>query len=104
MRKLTIKRKWSIVECASKISLLVEIHEGEGNGKTNDGVGCKELPFKNGKSITLDITNDATQICVLSSTMRVVYTIPAGDSDVNLIAYPKYDPSQGNPFVIEEVK
>lgn len=36
--------------------------------------------------------------------MEVDYTIPAGAENVTLLAKPKYNPMQGNPFIITEIK
>ncbi|MDE5755892.1 MAG: hypothetical protein K2I23_02250 [Clostridia bacterium] len=103
MRKLTVKRKWSIIECASKISLFVQCSKDDAVCKHGEDY-FQQFDFKNGKSIQVEIWNEETKVLVVSSTMEASYTIPAGENDINLIAAPKYAPMQGNPFIITEVK
>ena len=104
MRKLTIKRKWSIIECASKIYLFVQCSEEEGKHKFGD-VNFKEVDLlKNGKTLTVDIWDEETAVLVMSSTMQATFVVPAGTEDVSLLAVPKYNPMQGNPFIISEIK
>lgn len=102
MRKLTLKRKWSITECASKIVYFVQCAEAEADSEV-DGVKCKEIGrIKNGKSIEVEITNEQTEIFLASSTMCARFTVEAGEEDVSLLAKPTYNPAQGNPFVISK--
>ncbi|MDE6275056.1 MAG: hypothetical protein K2M75_00810 [Clostridia bacterium] len=103
MRKLTIKRKWSIIECGSKIHLYVQCSKDDAVCKHGEDY-FKHFDFKNGKSVEVEIWNEETKVLVVSSTMEVSYAIPAGENDANLIASPKYSPLQGNPFIIQEVK
>ncbi|MDE7348644.1 MAG: hypothetical protein K2N53_03180 [Clostridia bacterium] len=103
MRKLTIKRKWSLIECGSRIYLYVQCSKDDANCKNGEEY-YKQFDFKNGKSVTVDIWNEETQVLVVSSTMQAEYTVAAGENDVNLIASPKYAPFEGNPFTIAEVK
>lgn len=102
MRKLTVKRKWSIIECASKINLYVQCPEEYATHHI-DGKNFKEYRLKNGKTVEVDIFDEETLIYIDSSTMSVSYTIAAGTENVNLIAKPKYSPAQGNPFTIEKI-
>lgn len=103
MRKLTVNRKRSIIECGSKISLLVQCAEEEANCQGGDKF-FKQFPLKNGKSVTVDIWNEETLVLVVSSTMQADYTVSAGENDVTLMTSPKYSPFEGNPFTIQEVK
>ncbi|MDE6758664.1 MAG: hypothetical protein K2J89_05240 [Clostridia bacterium] len=104
MRKLSIKRKWSIIECASKIYLYVQCPEEEKTYKI-DGIACKQIGlFKNGKTVELDIWEEETEVFVVSSTMQASFTVPAGTDNVSLLAVPSYNPMQGNPFKISELK
>ncbi len=103
MRKLSIKRKWSIIECGSKIQLFVECAQEESNVSI-DGKFFKEFKFANGKTVETQIANDSVTVIVTSSTMEARYTIPEGENDAALLAAPKYAPMQGNPFIISEIK
>ena len=67
MRKLSIKRKWSIIECGSKIQLFVECAQEESN-VTIDGKFFKEFKFANGKTVETQIANDSVTVIVTSST------------------------------------
>ena len=104
MRKVKLKRKFSIVECASRINLAVQCADEEADFNMRENLPCKYLgKLKNGKTVEFEIGNEETKIFVESSTMFAEYTIPAGSEDVSLIAYPKYNLMQGNPFTIEEI-
>lgn len=104
MRKLTITRKRKFIECATKIDISVQCPSALADCKGSDDKYYKNAGIlKNGKSLTLDITEEETKIYITSSTMQVAYTIPAGTEDVNLITYAIYDISKGNPFVIEKL-
>ena len=104
MRKLTIKRKRSFIECASKIYLYVQCAEEERTHKFDD-IAYKEVGlFKNGSTVTLNIGDEETAVMVMSSTMQSMAIVPAGTDDVSLLAAPKYNPMQGNPFIISIVK
>lgn len=78
-------------------SPLADIKGDDGKYYKNAGI------LKNGKSFSLDITEEETKIYISSSTMQVAYTIPAGTEDVNLITYAIYNVSKGNPFIIEKL-
>lgn len=103
MRKLTVKRKWSIIECGSKIFLYVQCPK---NISTHnfDGNYFMEIRLKNGKTVTADILDEPTIIMIRSSTSCTPYTVPAGTEDVELLAVPHYDFSAGNPFTFEKMK
>ncbi|MDE6362365.1 MAG: hypothetical protein K2L53_05245 [Clostridia bacterium] len=103
MRKLTIKRKWSLIECGSRIYLYVQCSKDDANCKNGEEY-YKQFDFKNGKTVTVDIWNEETQVLVVSSTMQAEYTVAAGENDANLIASPRYSMFEGNPFTIAEVK
>ncbi len=103
MRKLTVKRKWSIIECASKINLYVQC--GARNSMQElEGDQFTQFRLKNGKSISLDIPDEPTLVMIASSTMSVPYTVPEGSTDVTLLAKPHYNPAHGNPFTIEPIE
>lgn len=99
MRKLNVNRKWSIIECGSRITLYVECPAEEATNKI-DGKPFKAYPLKNGKTVSVEIGDEPTLVIVDSSTMSVSYTVPAGTDEVNLTAAPRYNPAQGNPFTI----
>lgn len=104
MRKLTITRKRKFIECATKIDISVQCPSALADCKGSDDKYYKNAGIlKNGKSTSLEITEEETKIYITSSTMQVAYTIPAGTEDVNLLTYAIYDVSKGNPFVIEKL-
>ncbi len=103
MRKLTVKRKWSIIECASKIYLYVQCAARNATHEF-DGKHFTQYRLKNGKEVSLDILDDPTIIMIESSTMSVSYTVPEGSTDITLLAKPHYNPACGNPFTIEPIE
>lgn len=102
MRKLVVLRKWSIIESGARIILSVSCDEEKANTKI-DGKPFMAMPLKNGKSVELEITDEETVVYISSSTMEVDYTIPAGTENVTLQTKAKYNPMQGNPFVITKI-
>ena len=52
MRKLIVQRKWSIIECGSRIMLSVSCGEDIANSKIDDKPFIT-MPIKNGKSIEI---------------------------------------------------
>ncbi len=103
MRKLTVKRKWSMIECASRIYLYVQCAERNAT-HSFDGKHFMQYRLKNGKAVELDILDDPTIIIIESSTMSVTYTVPEGSTDITLLAKPHYAPFSGNPFTIEPIE
>lgn len=101
MRKLYVKRKWSIIECASRIYLYVQCPAEYATHKFGDK-SFAEYALKNGKTVAVDILDEQTEVIIESSTMQATYTVPAGSGDVSLIASPKFSPANGNPFTIKE--
>lgn len=103
MRKLTLTRKWSIIECASKIYFSYECEKEKANTEV-DGKPYFCGLIKNGKSIEVEISDEANKIYLTSSTMEAEFVVPAGTTDVKLLAVPHYNVAQGNPFTISEIK
>lgn len=103
MRKLTFKRKWSIIESGSRIILSIECEEERANSKIDDKP-FMSVPIKNGKTLEFEISDNQTMVYLSSSTMDAEFVIPAGLSDITLVAKPKYNPMEGNPFIITEEK
>ena len=101
MRKLTVKRKWSLVECASRIRLYIQCPADIASCTIGDKF-YREYPLKNGKSVTADILDEPTGILIESSTMQTFYTVPEGNVDLTLIAKPHYNLAQGNPFTFSD--
>ncbi len=102
MRKLTLKRKWSIIESGSRIFYYVQCADADATVEVK-GVKCRELgKIKNGKAVETEISDEQTTVFLVSSTMCADFTVPAGESDVSLVAKPKYSPANGNPFVITQ--
>lgn len=103
MRNLTVKRKWSIVECGSKIRLFVQCPKEQATCTIEEKYFI-EYRLKNGKTVVAPMLEDETAVFVESSTMSVSFTVPAGTNDVSLLAKPSYNPAQGNPFTLTEIK
>ncbi|MCH5154982.1 MAG: hypothetical protein J1F69_00090 [Clostridiales bacterium] len=101
MRKLTVKRKWSIVECFPKIYLYVQCERKHSTHNVNGNYFIR-IRIKNGKTVTADITDEPTIIMIGSNTAYTPYTVPAGTDDVNLLTKPHYSPAKGNPFTFEK--
>lgn len=102
MRKLTVKRKWSIVECASRIFLYVQCPKKISTHNVG-GNYFIQIRVKNGKTVTADILDEPTIVMIGSSTAYTTYTIPEGTEDVSLMVRPHYNPKEGNPFTFEEM-
>lgn len=100
MRKLIVKRKFSIVECASKINLYVQCAKRNSTDVIDD-VYYKAIRIKNGKTVEVDILDEPTMLIIGSSTALTPYTVPEGSDDVRLMVRPHYSPAQGNPFTFE---
>lgn len=100
MRKLIVKRKWSIVECASKVHLYVQCPK-RNSTDIIDGVYYRAIRMKNGKTVETDILDEPTMLIIGSSTAGTPYTVPAGTEDVKLMVRPHYDPAHGSPFTFE---
>lgn len=101
MRKLIVKRKWSIIECASKVYLYVQCAKRNSTHTIND-VYYKAIRIKNGKTVEADILDEQpTMLIIGSSTANTPYTVPAGTDDVKLMVRPHYSPVDGNPFTFE---
>lgn len=103
MRKLTFTRKKAFVECGSRIMLAVECAEDKANVEI-DGKPAFEMIIKNGETVEFEISEEQTMVYLSSSTMDTEFGIPAGTENVKLIAKPKFNPTQGNPFTITEEK
>ena len=102
MRKLSVKRKWSLCECASRIYLYIQCPE-EYATHNIDGKDFIQYRLKNGKTVIADILDEQTAVYIESSTMSVSYTVEEGSEDVTLLAKPSYNPMKGNPFTIEKI-
>jgi hypothetical protein len=104
MRKLTMKRKKSIVASIMKVYLYVEV-KGEGEIELNHKP-CKKLAtIKNGKEAVVDIPEDAVSIFIVfdkhfPNRFKDEYQLEAGQDDVKLYTKPKLNPLKGNPFKI----
>lgn len=102
MRKLTIKRKWSMVECGSRIYLYVQCAKANSTDIIGDTYYNK-MRIKNGKTVELEILDVPTKLIVASSTAQTEYTVPEGSDDVKLMVRPHYCLSEGNPFTFEKL-
>lgn len=100
MRKLIVKRKWSIVECFSRVNLYVQCPKRNSTHNI-DGVYYRAIRIKNGKTVETDILDEPTMLIIGSSTAGTPYTVSAGTNDVKLMVRPHYNPAQGNPFTFE---
>lgn len=104
-RKVTLKRKKSIV--ASIMKVYVYVQSVEANDLELDGINLKliDSPLKNGKSISFDVSQDDCYIYVVfdkhfPKKFNTKYLLEAGKEDVELFTKPKLDPFRGNPFII----
>lgn len=100
MRKLIVKRKFSIVECASRIYLYVQCAK-RNSTHTIDGVYYRQIRIRNGKTVETDILDEPTMLIIGSSTANTPYTVPEGSDDVKLMVRPHYNLAEGNPFTFE---
>lgn len=104
MRRLTMKRKKSIVASIMKIYLYLEV-EGDGDIKLNNIPCVKLATIKNGKEATLEIPENALSVFVVFDRLfpnkfKAQYRLDAGSEDVELFTKPKLNPFKGNPFYI----
>jgi hypothetical protein len=107
MRKLRMTRKKTFVASIMKSYLYVEV---EGKGELNiKGTECSRVAtFKNGESVTVDITNNETTIIVVfdknfPNKYHTKYKLSAGEEDVQLYTKARFNPLKGNPFTISEM-
>lgn len=101
MRKLFVKRKWSIVECVTRVFFYVEC----GKKKSAQQIGDRyyeKYRLRNGKTLEIEIPNDERYVRVMTNTTQSYYIIAAGENDVYLTVKPEYCPAKKNPFVIYE--
>lgn len=104
MRTLTIHRKKKIVASIMKVYIYVD--EKNAQGLQIDKSVVKGLPtLKNGASTSFEIPNEEVTLYVIfdrnfPQKFHSGIVIGPGESDVELDTYPKYNPLQGNPFII----
>ena len=107
MRKLTIKRRKSIVACAVKD--LVYIEDYQSSDITIQGVPCRKIgEIKNGEEKTFEISEEKQKIFIvfellLKDTFHTSIAIEAGQENVSLSGKHYYNVS-GNPFRFDGVQ
>ena len=107
MRKLTIKRRKSIVASLMKVKIYIE--DNKDYGRIIFGYPCKEVGrVKNNSELVIEIDNNEHRIFA-DVTLQVtdVYAdmiiIPAGEEDVIISGKNVYSPFKGNPFVFDKI-
>lgn len=103
MRKLSVKRKFSIVECATKLYLYVQCPKRESTHKI-DGINYVRYRLRNGKTVEVDIPDEPVAIRIETSITGVSMIIPEGTEDIALQAKPRYAPKEGNPFEVKVIE
>lgn len=107
MRKLTVNRKRSFVACFCGVYIYVQC-AAEKSDITLDGIPCKNMGrLKNGKSITVNVPENAFKAFVAYSKTQPqnyhsAFAVPEGNNDVTLYTRPYYDPAMGNPFTLSD--
>lgn len=108
MRKLTVIRKKSIINCLGRIFLYVSCTKEESEIYF-DGIPYKQIGImKNGEMQEFEI-DDEEKIFFLSfsKTMpeeyNATYKIEKGTEDITLLASPHYNPFKGNPFTVDKL-
>lgn len=101
MRTLTVKRKFGIVECATRVFLYVQCPKSKTSEKIN-GITCRKVGrLKNGKSLTVGIPDGEQIVFFKTAYWCTPYKIYAAQGDVRLRLTPHYNPADGNRFTID---
>lgn len=107
MRKLTIKRRKSIVASLMKVKIYI-VDENDCQ-RVIWGYPCKEVGrLKNNSELVVEINNNQHRIFA-DVTLQVadVYAdmiiIPAGEEDVIISGKNVYSPFKGNPFIFDKL-
>ncbi|MDD2371640.1 MAG: hypothetical protein PHQ32_06545 [Firmicutes bacterium] len=109
MRKLTINRKKSFVASLVRIFTYIETKEIK---STENILEINNIKYKkvgtisNGKSSTIDIPKESTNIMIAYSNnfpkfYNVRHTFSEGNENVVINTRQKFSPFKGNPFIIE---
>ncbi|MBD5132378.1 MAG: hypothetical protein HDT28_07330 [Clostridiales bacterium] len=102
MRKLTVKRKWSFVECVTRPDLYVQcFKKSKASLRADDMLFENVGKLKNGKEITVDIPDEEIVVLLAVGKMQAALRVPSGENDVALLVKAHYTPAKGNPFSIE---
>ncbi len=107
MRKLTIKRRKSIV--ASLMKVKIYIVDPQNCDRVIWGYPCREVGrVKNNAELVMEIDGNEHRIfadVALQLTDAYVDTVivPAGEEDVVISGKNKYSPFKGNPFVFDKL-
>jgi hypothetical protein len=102
MRKLTLKRKKTLISSMVKIRIFIEHSAGEFE---LDKIKCTEIgSLKNGETGQYEIPTGDVNLLVLYSKIfpnknYTPYKIPAGSDDLELFTYP-WKIYARNPFVV----
>ncbi len=105
MRTLTVRRKKSLIGCASTVYLYLSCGEAEATSRIS-GIPCHPVgKLKNGETLSLEITENPQFFFVAySRTMPesyfASYPIPEGTQNVRLYTRPRCNPFAGNPFSV----
>lgn len=100
MRKLTIKRRKSIVASLMKVKIYIE--DNKDYGRMIFGYPCKEVgSLKNNSELVIEIDNNEHRI--FADVYVDMIIIPAGEEDVIISGKNVYSPFKGNPFVFDKM-
>lgn len=103
MRKLTVKRKFSIVECATRTKLYVQTDK-RANTVVFDGLHFFEYRLKNGKTVELDIPSEKTVVVLVKTSIQTLrFEAREGEGDIGLIVRAHYYPAKQNPFTLDPI-
>ena len=107
MRKLTLKRKKSLVASIMKVKVYIE--DENCNEIQIGGVPCRKLgTLKNGEEKTFEISEESAKLFVIVDKVSKnfcndFYQLPAGNEDISLSGKNVFNPFAGNPFYFDGV-
>ena len=102
MRKLTIKRRKSIV--ASLMKVKVYIVDENDCQRVILGHPCKEVGrLKNNSELVIEIDNKEHIIFADADVYADMIIIPAGKEDVTISGKNMLNPFKGNPFIFDKL-
>ena len=102
MRKLTIKRRKTIVASLMKVKIYI-VDENDCQ-RVIMGYPCKEIGrLKNNSELVIEIDNNEHRIFADVDVYADMIIIPAGEEDVIISGKNVYSPFKGNPFVLDKM-
>ena len=107
MRKLTIKRRKTIVASLMKVKIYI-VDENDCQ-RVIMGYPCKEIGrLKNNSELVIEIDNNEHRIFAdvtlqMTDAYADMIIIPAGEEDVIISGKNVYSPFKGNPFIFDKM-